>query len=112
MGLHPRCYIPISIAIGPLVFEKKIFDGCLAWLFSKKTLRYCHSPVIVVVVIRLRSCHGAKTLTFSNTSVITEDIYLKLKLVVNYQRGAHTSGGGNPQFFFDIDMPPFLSRNL
>ena len=41
----------------------------------------------------------AKTLTFSNISVITEDIYLKLRVVVHYQRGTHTSKGGNPPFF-------------
>ena len=25
MGLHPRCYIPSFVEIGPLVLEKKIF---------------------------------------------------------------------------------------
>ena len=34
---------------------------------------------------RWRRC--AKTLTFSYISVITEDIYLKLRLVVHYQKG-------------------------
>ena len=29
----------------------------------------------------------AKTLTFSNISVITEDIYLKIRIVVHYQKG-------------------------
>ena len=29
----------------------------------------------------------AKTLTFSNISIITEDIYLKLRVVVHYQKG-------------------------
>ena len=53
----------------------------LARLFSKKTSRYCHSPG--VIVFRRR----AKTLTFSNISVITEDIYLKLRIVVHYQKG-------------------------
>ena len=28
----------------------------------------------------------SKTLTFSNISLITEDIYLKLRLVVNYEK--------------------------
>ena len=32
------------------------------------------------------SC-GAKTLTFSNMSVISEDMYLKLRLAVYYQKG-------------------------
>ena len=32
-----------------------------------------------------------KTLTFSNISVITEDIYLKLRVGVHYQKGTHTS---------------------
>ena len=46
-------------------------------------------------------------LTFSNISVITEDIYLKLRIVVYYQKGTHTNRGGNIQFFSDIVMPPF-----
>ena len=52
----------------------------LARLFSKKTSRCCHSPGIVV------QCR-AKTLTFSSISVITVDIYLKLRIVVHYQKG-------------------------
>ena len=51
----------------------------LARLFSKKTSRYCHSPSVGGGIIR----HPAKTLTFSNISVITEDIYLKLSVVVH-----------------------------
>ena len=61
------------------------FFTFLARLFSKETLRYCHSPGVVaggVVVLR-----HAKTLTFSNISVITEDIYLKLRVVVHDQKG-------------------------
>ena len=44
----------------------------------------------------------------SNISVSTEDIYLKLRVVVRYQKGTHTSRGGNPPFlsklcpFFDL----------
>ena len=53
----------------------------LARLFSKKTSMYCHSPGVVVVRRR------AKALKFSNISVITEDIYLKLRIVVDYQKG-------------------------
>ena len=67
------------------VIEKKC-SVLLARLFSKKTARYCHSPGgggVLVVVVWL--C--AKTLTFSNISVITEDIYLKLRVVVHYQKG-------------------------
>ena len=47
---------------------------------------YCHTPGVVgggSVIVR----HCAKTLTFSNIFVITEDIYLKLIVVVNYQKG-------------------------
>ena len=36
---------------------------------------------------RLWRWRRAKTLTFSNISVITEDIYLKPRVVVHYQKG-------------------------
>ena len=42
------------------------------------------------IKILSQPCHRrghAKTLTFSNISVITEDIYLKLRQVVSYQKG-------------------------
>ena len=42
----------------------------------------------------------AKTLTASIISVITEDIYLKLRIVVTIKRGTHTSRGDNPLLFF------------
>ena len=44
-----------------------------------------------------------KTLTFSNT--ITEDIYLKLRVVVHYQKGCR---GGNPPIFFITKLCPFF----
>ena len=53
----------------------------LARLFSKKTSRYCHSPG------RRRRRRRAKTLTFSNISVIIEDIYLKLGVVFSLSKG-------------------------
>ena len=37
--------------------------------------------------VRQRRRRRAKTLTFSNISVITEDIYLKIRIVVHYQKG-------------------------
>ena len=40
----------------------------------------------VMPLFRLSRC-GAKTWTFCNISVITEDIYLKLELVVHYEKG-------------------------
>ena len=57
----------------------------LAQLFSKKTSRYCHNPGVVIGSVVVR--RHAKTLTFSSISVITEDIYLKLRVVVHYQMG-------------------------
>ena len=56
----------------------QLVSHILARLFSKKTSRYCHSPGIVVgggggggvVVGVVRILY-----TFSNISVITEDIY-------------------------------------
>ena len=59
-----------------------VFFIFLAWLFSKKMLRYCHSPFSLAAVAA--SC---KKLTFSNISVITEDMYLKLRVVVSYPKG-------------------------
>ena len=29
------------------VHPNAFYDGFLAWLFSKKTSRYCHSPVVI-----------------------------------------------------------------
>ena len=56
--------------------------GFLAWLFSKKTSR---------IVMALGGGGGGggpcENLTFSNISVITGDIYLKLRVVVHYQKG-------------------------
>ena len=46
-------------------------------------------------------------LTFSNISVITEDIYLKLRVVFTIKRGTHTSSGGNPPFFLTKLCPFF-----
>ena len=56
----------------------------LAWLFQKKTSRYYQSPDVAGGGVVWRR---AKTLTFSNISVITEDIYLKLRIAVHYQKG-------------------------
>ena len=58
----------------------------LARLFSKKTSRVCHSS--------RRRRRRAKTfkLTFSNISVITEYIYLNLRLIVYYQGGRKQIG--------------------
>ena len=56
----------------------------LARLFSKKKSRYCHSPVVIVgsgIVVFVQK------LSFSNISVITEVVYLKLRLAVYYQKG-------------------------
>ena len=50
-------------------------------LFLKKTLRYCHRPGVI-------GGGGVRKLWhFSNISVITEDIYLKLRIIVHYQKG-------------------------
>ena len=51
----------------------------LARLFSW----YCHSPGVGGGGV----WRHAKTLTFYNISVITEDMYLKLRVVVHYQKG-------------------------
>ena len=58
------------------LFELKFGLKFLAQLFLKKTSRSCHSPVVRGIVVQ--------KLTFSNISVITEDVYLKLRLIVFY----------------------------
>ena len=40
-------FIPITIINRYLVFSQSCSGNFLARLFSKKTLRYCHSPVVV-----------------------------------------------------------------
>ena len=54
---------------------------------------------VEVLLLPCRRRRGAKTLTFSNIPVNTEDIYLKLRLVVYFKRGTHTSRAGIPQTF-------------
>ena len=69
--------------------DKAIFIKILIFslaVFAKKTSRYCHSLGIVGDGVGgIRRC--AKTLTFSNSSIITEDIYLKLRIFIHYQNG-------------------------
>ena len=78
----------------------------LAWVFLKKTLRYCHCPGIFVCVVIVRS--GAKTLTFSNFFVITEYLLqTQSSCSLSNKRGTHTSRGGYPPIFFDKVMPLF-----
>ena len=73
-----------------VILNQHIFCRCsfvlsplLARLVSKKKLRYCHSPSVVIGGV----VGDVRHLTFSNISVITEDIYLKLREVVHYQKG-------------------------
>ena len=63
----------------------------------------------IVIAWRRRRRRRAKTSTFTNISVITEDIYLKLRVAVHYQKGNSYSRGGNPPFF-DKNMPLFRLR--
>ena len=49
----------------------------------------------------------AKTLTASIISVITEDIYLKLRIVVTIKRGTHKVGEIILHFFFKSYAPFF-----
>ena len=65
------------------------------WLFSEKNVEVWRGH--------------AKTLTFFNISVITEDVYryLKLTLIITIKKGTHSSRGGDPQNFFHMIMPPF-----
>ena len=65
----------------------------LARLFLKKKSRYCHSPVVRRLSVRRLSVRPSsvrrdKTLTFSNISAISKDIFFKLGIVV-YSDKAH-----------------------
>ena len=75
----------------------------LARLFSKKMLRYCNSPGVVggggVFIV----WRGAKTLTFSNISVITEDSYMKLR-----SKGEPIPVGEVILQFFSTKLCPFF----
>ena len=50
-----------------------------------------------------------KTLTFSNISVITEDIYLKLRVAVHYQKGEPIPVGEVILHFFLTKLCPFFN---
>ena len=77
---------------------------CHYWLgcFRRK-----HQGIVIALASSWRRRRGAKTLTFSNISVITEDIYLKPRIVVPIKRGTHTSRGGNPPIFLSKLCPFF-----
>ena len=86
----------LSLRPSKLLFPSKII--------SKKTSRYCHSPVRRH---RLRRRRRAKNLTFSNLSVITEDIYIletHTSCFKTIKRGTHTRRGGNPHFYIVIPL--------
>ena len=78
----------------------------LARLFSKKTSRYCHSPGVVGGGV-VGGGVVQKLVTFPYISVITEDIYLKLRVWFTIKRGTHTSRGGNPPIFWTKLCPFF-----
>ena len=61
-----------------------IFDTLL---FISTLMSSAVSEVLSQPWRRLLRRRRAKTLTFSNISVINEDIYLKLRIVVHYQKG-------------------------
>ena len=46
MGLSPQCYIPRFLEIGPLVPEKKIFEGFLPYM-----------GVVAILVMWPATCH-------------------------------------------------------
>ena len=46
MGLSPQCYIPRFVEIGPLVPEKKIFEGFLPYM-----------GVVAILVMWPATCH-------------------------------------------------------
>ena len=79
----------------------------LARLFSKKTSRYCHSPSVVVgsVVVVVGGGGGVRKLTFSNFSVTTEDIYLKVKSSCSLSNREPMPEGEVILYFFDNVMP-------
>ena len=66
--------------------------------------RYCYSLSVVVVVRRPRR---AKTVTFRNVSVITEDIYLELGVCVHHPKSNPCYKGRQFQMHFSELCPLF-----
>ena len=71
----------------------------LAWLFWEKT-----QGIATAFASSLSRCCGAKTVTFCNISVITEDVYLKLGVCVHYPKS-------NPYYQRDNSEYIFLCQN-
>ena len=85
--LIQRCLparLPVWIGYLPSTIDGRDILPFLARLFSKKTSRYCHSAGVIGGVV---GGGVVRKLTFSNISVIIEDIHLKLRIVVHYQKG-------------------------
>ena len=60
---------------------------CLSTIFSTAVFEENVEIFENSKVMSAYCCRHAKTLTFSNISLITEGIYLKLRLVVYYKKG-------------------------
>ena len=83
-GLYTQ--VSDSGPLGPLVFTKlcPFFDLEFSCNHCFQRKRRC---IVIAPAAAAAAAASCKTLTFSNISVITEDIYLKLRTVVHYQKG-------------------------
>ena len=82
------------------------FFSCyfLARLFSKKTMRYCHSSGVVWVVVVQKLGHFVISLSLLKIFTWNSDWLFIM------ERGTHTNRGGNPQNIFGTVMPLFRLR--
>ena len=95
-----------------MFLKRWVFRGHLVFLifsfsFFGQNQRYCYSLVGIGVIIM------QKTLTFSNVSVITEDIYLKLAICVHYAKSnLYYQGRQFKIHFFFQNYAPFSTYTI
>ena len=89
MGRSPRCYIPSFVKIGPLVLEKKIFEGFLPYM-----------GMAAILVMYPASCHQ-----------IFISLYLKAFIQNLVQNGPVVSEKIRFEFLYVHDLGPWSSND-
>ena len=107
-------------------FSHIVFKSPLSWIIKTGifSLSFFQKPEVFLEhwshCCRHRCCcRSAKTVTFCNVSIITEDIYLKFGVCIHYQsilsilRAIHTIKGDNSKciFFIFSELYPFFNLN-